>query len=185
MRKVPRHRFMPEPVRYQAYDDGAIPIGEGQTISQPYMVAIMTELLELKGTEKVLEIGTGSGYQAAIIGELAAEVRTIERLPHLADHAAAVLRELHYTNVHVHVGDGTLGLPDYAPFDCVIITAAAPGIPQPLIGQLKEGGIIIVPVGERYSQVLLKGRKSHGKLIEESHTPCAFVPLIGEYGWKA
>lgn len=184
MRSVPRHRFMPESVRHQAYVDAAIPIGEGQTISQPYMVAIMTELLDLKGTEKVLEIGTGSGYQAAILGELAADVHTVERLSHLAERASAVLKELRYDNVHVHVSDGTLGLPEQAPFDCVIITAAAPDIPAPLIEQLKEGGIIIVPVGDRYSQILMKGRKAGGRLIEESHTPCAFVPLIGEHGWK-
>ena len=184
MRSVLRHRFMPESVRHQAYVDAAIPIGEGQTISQPYMVAIMTELLDLKGTEKVLEIGTGSGYQAAVLGELAADVHTVERLPHLAERAAAVLKELRYDNVHVHVGDGTLGLPEHAPFDCVIITAAAPDIPAPLIEQLREGGIIIVPVGDRYSQILMKGRKTGGRLTEESHTPCAFVPLIGEHGWK-
>ncbi len=184
MRKVPRHLFMPESVRYSAYDDMAMEIGEGQTISQPYMVAVMTELLELKGTEKVLEIGTGSGYQAAILAELSSEVYTIERISALADRSRETLRGLGYGNIHVVVGDGTVGLADMAPFDRIIITAAAPSIPPPLVGQLREGGIIVAPVGERYSQILLKGRKVEDHLAEEFSTPCAFVPLIGEHGWK-
>ncbi|MBZ0157408.1 MAG: protein-L-isoaspartate(D-aspartate) O-methyltransferase [Alphaproteobacteria bacterium] len=185
MRRVPRHLFMPEPVRYSAYDDIALPIGEGQTISQPYMVAIMTELLELKGEETILEIGTGSGYQAAILGELAREVYTIERLPHLAAEAVSRLAELGYDNVTVITGDGTKGLEERAPFDRILITAAAPEIPEILVRQLKENGIIVAPVGERYSQVLIKGRKSGGVLVEEFSTPCVFVPLIGEYGWRS
>ncbi len=184
MKKVQRHIFMPESTRSAAYEDRAVPIGEGQTISQPYMVAIMSELLELTGSEKVLEIGTGSGYQAAILGELAGDVYTIERVSALAESAGRTLESLGYKNVHVFAGDGTLGLEDKAPFDRIIITAAAPEIPAPLVNQLREGGILVVPVGERYSQVLLKGRKVRGEIVKESYTNCAFVPLIGEYGWK-
>lgn len=184
MRKVPRHLFVPEYIRHSAYEDMALPIGEDQTISQPYMVAIMTELLELKGNEKVLEIGTGSGYQAAILAELAKEVYTIERFHSLAEEARKRIRELGYDNVYIIVGDGTKGLEEKAPFDRIIVTAAAPRIPEPLINQLTEGGIIVAPVGERFSQVLIKGRKEKGNIIEEYHTPCVFVPLVGEYGWK-
>jgi len=185
MKKVPRHLFMPERVRYAAYDDSAMSIGEGQTISQPYMVAVMTELLELTGSEKVLEIGTGSGYQAAVLAELAAEVYSVERIAVLADNAAAKLKELGYENVYIVVGDGSLGLESQAPFDRIIITAAAPEIPKPLVRQLKNGGIVVAPVGERFSHMLLKGRKVNDDLVEEFSTPCAFVPLIGEHGWKA
>ena len=184
MRKVPRHLFMPESVRDSAYEDMAMSIGEGQTISQPYMVAIMTELLEMTGAEKVLEIGTGSGYQAAILAELAAEVYTMERIAALADRASERLKALGYENIHVVIGDGTIGLRNTAPFDRIIITAAAPTLPAPLISQLKEGGIIVAPVGERFSQNLLKGRKVKDQLAEEYHTPCVFVPLIGEHGWN-
>ncbi len=184
MRKVPRHLFLEESQWFRAYDDMALPIGEGQTISQPYMVAIMTELLELKGDEKVLEIGTGSGYQAAILAELSKEVYTIERVQSLSERASRVLRSLGYENVHLRVGDGTLGWPEEAPFDRVIITAACPGIPVPIKDQLNERGIIVAPVGERFSQILLKARKEKGRLIEDYHTPCVFVPLIGKYGWK-
>lgn len=184
MRKVPRHLFVPEFIRHSAYDDMALPIGDDQTISQPYMVAIMTEFLELKGDEKVLEVGTGSGYQAAILADLSKEVYSIERIPSLADEARRRLTELGYGNVYVIVGDGTKGLAEKAPFDRIIITAAAPKIPEPLINQLKDGGIIVAPVGERFSQILIKGKKEKGILIEEYHTPCVFVPLVGEYGWK-
>jgi protein-L-isoaspartate(D-aspartate) O-methyltransferase len=184
MRKVPRHLFMPESIRHSAYDDMALPIGENQTISQPYMVAVMTELLDLKGTERVLEIGTGSGYQAAVLAELAAEVYTIERIPSLAGRAGKLLAGLGHENIRVVVGDGTKGLENHAPFDRVIITAATPGIPAPLIAQLREGGIIVAPVGERFSQILVKNRKVKGVLTVEYHIPCVFVPLIGEHGWK-
>ncbi len=185
MRKVPRHFFMPESIRYSAYDDMALAIGEGQTISQPYMVAIMTELLELTGTEKVLEIGTGSGYQAAILAELSAQVYSIERIVLLADSARERLKALGYENIRVVVGDGTIGIKDMAPFDRIIITAATPAVPPPLVSQLSEGGVVVAPVGERFSQILLKGRKVNGRLIEEYNTPCTFVPLIGEHGWEA
>lgn len=184
MRKVPRHLFLDESQWIRAYDDMALPIGEEQTISQPYMVAIMTELLELKGDEKVLEIGTGSGYQAAILSELSRYVYTIERVQSLSDRASKVLRSLGYDNVYLRVGDGTLGWPEEAPFDRIIITAACPEIPPPLIDQINEKGIIIAPVGDRFSQVLLKARKEKDRLIEDYHTPCIFVPLIGKYGWR-
>ncbi len=184
MKKVPRHLFVDESIQHRAYDDMALSIGEGQTISQPYMVAVMTELLELKGTERVLEIGTGSGYQAAILAELSKEVYTIDRIAALSERAAERFQSLGYKNIHVKVGDGTLGWPEEAPFDGIIITAGTPKIPEPLTDQLSDGGIIIGPVGDRFSQVLLKIKKSKGKLLEERHTPCVFVPLIGAHGWK-
>jgi protein-L-isoaspartate(D-aspartate) O-methyltransferase len=184
MKKIPRHLFVDESMQYKAYDDMALSIGEGQTISQPYMVAVMTELLELKDNEKVLEVGTGSGYQATILAELAKEVCTIDRVALLAKRAGERFNSLGYTNIYVKVGDGTLGWPEQAPFDRIIITAGTPKIPDPLIEQLSEGGILVAPVGDRYSQQLLKLRKSKDVLQEEYHTPCVFVPLIGEYGWK-
>jgi protein-L-isoaspartate(D-aspartate) O-methyltransferase len=183
MRKVPRHLFVDESIQYKAYEDMALPIGEGQTISQPYMVAIMTELLELKGNEKVLEIGTGSGYQAAVLAELAREIYTIERFETLVHMAQENFRSLGCVNIYVKVGDGTLGWPEEAPFDRIMITAGTPRIPDPLIQQLSQGGIIVAPVGERFSQQLLKVKESEGRLSEEYHTPCVFVPLIGKYGW--
>jgi protein-L-isoaspartate(D-aspartate) O-methyltransferase len=184
MKKVPRHLFVPEDIIESAYDDRALPIGYGQTISQPYIVALMTELLELKGDNKVLEIGTGSGYQAAILAELVKEVYTIERVEPLAEEAKRRFEKLGLKNIKVYVKDGTEGLPDESPFDKIIITAATPDIPQPLVEQLKEGGIIVAPVGERYSQYMLKAIKK-GKELERSYLiPVAFVPLIGRYGWK-
>jgi protein-L-isoaspartate(D-aspartate) O-methyltransferase len=184
MRNVPRHLFAGGHNLASAYDDMALPIEEGQTISQPYMVAVMTELLELKGTEKVLEIGTGSGYQGAVLAELAEKVYTIERVALLADRAAAQYRSLDCNNIHVKTGDGTLGWPEEAPFDRIIITAAAPEIPAPLMEQLAMNGIFVIPVGSRYSQQLLKITKTDHGLKEEYHTPCVFVPLLGKYGWK-
>jgi len=184
MEKVPRHLFVEPSLSYRSYDDMALPIGEGQTISQPYMVAIMTELLELKGDEKVLEIGTGSGYQAAVLAEIAKQVYTVERVTLLAEKALETLRSLGYTNIHMKVGNGTLGWPEEAPFDRIMVTAATPEVPDPLLEQLSENGILIAPVGELFSQQLIKVRKSRGKLSEEYHTPCIFVPLIGKYGWK-
>ncbi|MGQ9569249.1 MAG: protein-L-isoaspartate(D-aspartate) O-methyltransferase [Thermodesulfovibrionales bacterium] len=185
MRKVPRHLFVDEAMQYKAYDDMALPIYGGQTISQPYMVAIMTELLELKGNEKVLEVGTGSGYQAAILAELSRDVYTIDRIPVLVEKAEEKFRILGYKNIHTRVGDGTLGWPEEAPFDRIIITAGTPEIPDPLLKQLSEDGIIVAPVGDRLSQQLIKVKKSKGKLLEERHTPCVFVPLIGRYGWDS
>lgn len=184
MRKIPRHLFMNESLWFKAYDDAAIPVGEGQTISQPYMVAIMTELLEMKGVEKVLEIGTGSGYQAAILAELSREVYTIERIQSLSDKAGEVIRNLGYENIHLNVGDGTLGWPEATPFDRILITAGSPDIPKPLLGQLSEGGVLLAPVGDRFSQQLVRVIKQKGEFLREYHTPCVFVPLLGEYGWK-
>lgn len=184
MRKVPRHFFVSEEVRYRAYDDMALPTGQGQTISQPYMVAIMTELLDLRGDERVLEVGTGSGYQAAILAELAMEVYTMERLKALSDSAGEILASMGYRNIQFMAGDGTLGWPEEAPFDRILVTAGAPSIPETLREQLVEGGIIVIPVGDYLSQRLVKGRKRRGKIDKEYHTPCVFVPLMGEYGWK-
>jgi protein-L-isoaspartate(D-aspartate) O-methyltransferase len=184
VRRVPRHLFVGEALKERAYDDMALSIGEGQTISQPYMVAVMTELLELRGNEKVLEVGTGSGYQAVILAELTKTVYTIERIASLGEKAEEKFRSLRYENIFVKVGDGTLGYPEQAPFDRIIITAGTPKIPDPLIDQLAEGGIAVGPVGDRFSQQLIKVRKSHGKISEEFSTPCVFVPLIGAYGWK-
>ncbi len=184
MLKVPRHLFVDEPIQHKAYDDMALPIGDGQTISQPYMVAVMTELLELKGNERVLEVGTGSGYQAAILAELVAEVYSIERMEGLALRARERLGKLGYDNVHIITGDGTAGLPEKAPFDRIIITAGTPQVPAPLKEQLADNGILVAPVGARFSQQLIILRKRKGKITEEYHTPCVFVPLVGEYGWK-
>lgn len=184
MRKVPRHFFVGGDMLFEAYGDTALPIGERQTISQPYMVAVMTELLELRGKEKVLEIGTGSGYQTAILAELAAEVYTIERIQSLSDSARETLSELGYRNINIRADDGTLGWPEAAPFDRILITAGAPEIPEPHIEQLAEGGIIVAPVGDRFSQQLVRAVKREGSLSKEYHTPCVFVPLVGDYGWK-
>jgi protein-L-isoaspartate(D-aspartate) O-methyltransferase len=184
MRRVPRHLFMDESMWNKGYDDMALPIGEGQTISQPYMVAIMSELLDLKGDEAVLEIGTGSGYQAAILAELSRDVYTVERIQALSEKAGEVLETLGYKNVHRKVGDGTLGWPEAAPFDRIVITAGAPQIPGPIVEQLAEGGMILAPIGDRFSQQLLKTTKRKEKLSQEYHTPCVFVPLVGKYGWR-
>jgi len=182
--KVPRHLFLPESQAPQAYQDGPLPIGKGQTISQPYIVAYMTAQLELEGDEKVLEIGTGSGYQAAILAELAREVHTIERHESLAKDASELLRKLGYENIQVHQGDGTQGLPEYAPFQAIIVTAASPDVPAPLLEQLAEGGRLVIPVGGRFGQVLQLFWKEGETIQREELTPVAFVPLIGEFGWK-
>jgi protein-L-isoaspartate(D-aspartate) O-methyltransferase len=184
MGKVPRHEFMPEALRAQAYGDHAMPIGEGQTISQPYIVALMSELLELKGDERVLEIGTGSGYQAAVLAELCQKVFTIERVKTLADRARATLDRLGYKNVVMKVYDGTYGWKEMSPFDAIIVTAAAPDVPDTLVDQLKDGGRLVIPVGERYSQVLMKVIKSPSGVVTKTTIPCVFVPLIGAKGWK-
>ncbi len=184
IRKVPRHLFVDQSMQSRAYDDMALSIGDGQTISQPFMVAIMTELLELKGEEKVLEIGTGSGYQAAVLAELAREVYTVERIVQLAGRAEERFRALGYQNIRVKVDDGTLGWTEASPFDRIIVTAGAPKIPDPLKGQLADGGILLAPVGDRFSQQLLKITKKDAKIKEEYHTPCVFVPLIGRHGWS-
>lgn len=183
MRKVPRHRFVDEALIGQAYGDYPLPIGEQQTISQPYIVALMTEALELKGTERVLEIGTGSGYQAAILAECAAQVFSVERLPTLADRARRILDALGYKNIKIKVGDGTLGWPEEAPFEGIIVTAAAPAIPQPLLNQLAMHGRMVIPVGDRYSQTLMVVRKTPEGLKYDYRGGCRFVKLIGSYGW--
>jgi protein-L-isoaspartate(D-aspartate) O-methyltransferase len=177
--KVERHRFVPEKYMDSAYSDQPLPIGEGQTISQPYIVALMTELLEIKGNEKVLEIGTGSGYQAAILAELAKEVYTIEIIEPLASMAKKKLSELGYQNVMVKAGDGYLGWPEAAPFDAIIVTAAPDQIPKPLIDQLKEGGRMVVPVGT-HTQELIKIVKRSGKIETTDVIPVLFVPMTGE-----
>jgi len=184
MQKVPRHLFVDEAMQFKAYDDMALSIGENQTISQPYMVAIMTELLELKGDEKVLEIGTGSGYQAAILAELAKEVFSVERIASLAGLAEERLHAIGYTTIHIKIDDGTLGWLEESPFDRIIVTAGAPKVPEPLTGQLSENGILLAPVGDRFSQQLVKMQKIKGTIMEEFHTPCVFVPLIGKHGWE-
>jgi protein-L-isoaspartate(D-aspartate) O-methyltransferase len=177
--KVERHRFVPEEYLNSSYSDQPLPIGEGQTISQPYIVALMTELLELKGEEKVLEIGTGSGYQAAILAELAKEVYTIEIIESLASMAKNRLSELGYQNTQVKAGDGYLGWPEAAPFDAIIVTAAPDHIPKPLIEQLKEGGRMVLPVGS-YTQELKKIVKRSGKIETTDVIPVVFVPMTGE-----
>lgn len=182
--KVPRHLFLEEALWDRAYGDHALPIGERQTISQPYMVALMTEALELKGDARVLEIGTGSGYQTAVLAELAAKVYSIERIKVLAQKARTRLDDLGYLNIVIKVFDGTYGWPDEAPFDAVIVTAGAPSIPQVFIDQMKEGGRIVIPVGDRYSQVLKKGIKTPEGIIATDLTACLFVPLIGVFAWK-
>jgi protein-L-isoaspartate(D-aspartate) O-methyltransferase len=183
-RQVPRHLFVPENIRESAYDDCALPIGSGQTISQPYMVAIMTEKLELKGGEKVLEVGTGSGYQAAILAELAQKVISIERLPGLSENAQKILLGLGYANVEMRLGDGTEGYAPESPYNGIIVTAACPAPPPPLIDQLAEGGRLVLPVGDRYLQTLTIIRKIKGKIETESSIGCMFVPLLGRFGFN-
>jgi protein-L-isoaspartate(D-aspartate) O-methyltransferase len=183
MRTVPRHEFIPPEQRRSAYIDAPLPIGDGQTISQPYIVALMTSLLKLSGDEKVLEVGTGSAYQAAILGELAYQVYTLERVERLAEEARERLTRLGYENVEVFVGDGSAGLPEFAPYDAILVTAAAPRVPLPLENQLADGGRLVIPVGGRLGQVLELWRREGKKTISERVTPVAFVPLIGKHAW--
>jgi len=178
LRKVPRHHFVPEAAASEAYGDFPLPIGHGQTISQPYIVAFMTETLGLRGGEKVLEVGTGSGYQSAVLSEIASRVYTIEIVPELAEEARARLARLGYRNVEVRSGDGYLGWPEAAPFDSIIVTAAAPRIPEPLKQQLKDGGRLVLPVGDEYQELILVTR--HGSLYDERRVlPVRFVPMTG------
>jgi protein-L-isoaspartate(D-aspartate) O-methyltransferase len=183
MEKVPRELFVPERLQGRAYDDAALPIGAGQTISQPYMVAKICEALELRGNEHVLDVGTGSGYQAAVLAELAAEVDTIERIPGLAERARASLEAAGADNVRVHVGDGSRGLPEHAPFDAIAVAAAAPELPPTLYEQLEPRGRIVVPVGTRGIQRLeVIVRSPEGPAVLRT-VPCRFVPLVGEEGF--
>jgi protein-L-isoaspartate(D-aspartate) O-methyltransferase len=184
MLKVPRHRFIPTEHRHLAYVDGPLPIGAGQTISQPYIVALMTQLLRLEGDEKVLEVGTGSGYQAAILAELARFVHTIERHAELAERARLILQALGYQNIRVHIGDGSLGLAEFAPYQAIIVTAAAPKAPQALLEQLDEGGRLVIPVGGQWGQMLERWTRHGARYEQEEFVPVSFVPLRGEAGWK-
>ncbi|MCX8126574.1 MAG: protein-L-isoaspartate(D-aspartate) O-methyltransferase [Dehalococcoidia bacterium] len=184
MAQVPREKFVPEELYYAAYDDRPLSIGFGQTISQPYIVALMTEALELTGKEKVLEIGTGSGYQAAIVARLARKVISVERVPELAASARETLHRLGYKNVEVHVAGKELGWPQEAPYDAIIVTAASPCIPDTLLGQLVEGGRLVIPVGSRWEQDLLKIIKYPGGNRIENLGACRFVPLIGKGAWE-
>lgn len=184
MSRVPRHLFVPENLAERAYDDSPLPIGEGQTISQPYMVAWMTELLEVGAGDRVLEIGTGSGYQAAILCELVAEVISIEKYPDLAREAGERLHSLGYGNIAIHVGDGTLGWPQRAPYDGIIVTAGAPSVPQPLLEQLADGGRLVIPVGPSGMQMLNLIRRNGNDYQASEEGTCVFVPLVGKLGWK-
>jgi len=184
MAKVPREAFVAAEERPNAYGDFPLPIGAGQTISQPYIVAAMVASLDVQAADRVLEIGTGTGYEAAILGELAAEVWTVERHPDLAERAREILATLGYANVHVVHADGSRGLPEHAPFDKIVVAAGAPRIPETLLGQLADGGRLIVPVGTREEQQLELVRKVGGQVSITRHELCRFVPLVGEEGWE-
>jgi len=184
MGKVPRHLFVLEDYQDSAYEDRPLPIGEGQTISQPYMVAIMTQSLELKGRERVLEIGTGSGYQTAILAELAEKILTIERIPTLTERTTKVLGDLGYPNISFRSGDGSRGWPEEGPFDGIMVTAGSPDVPPTLKSQLAEGGRLVIPTGPRFTQTLYKLTREGEQFIEEDVTGCVFVPLVGDYGWR-
>lgn len=184
MRAVPRHCFVRPDHSHLAYTDGPLPIGKGQTISQPYIVALMTQLLKLEGDEKVLEVGTGSGYQAAVLAHLAREVHTIERHAALAEDAARILENLGFNNVHVHVGDGSIGLLEYAPYQDIIVTAAAPDVPTALLDQLDDSGHLVIPVGGQTGQTLERWQRHGSSHAREIFVPVAFVPLRGQSGWK-
>jgi protein-L-isoaspartate(D-aspartate) O-methyltransferase len=183
MGRVPRELFVPEGVRAYAYDDGALPIGQRQTISQPYVVATICSLLELRGLERVLDVGTGSGYQAAVLAELAAEVVTVERIPELAAAARTHLRDAGYAGVEIRVGDGSLGVPERAPFDAIAVAAAAPGIPRALYEQLADGGRLVLPRGSRRGQELVRVVRTPEGPVERASIPCRFVPLVGDEGF--
>ena len=184
MTAVPRHEFVPEALRSRAYEDVPLPIGGGQTISQPYIVAAMTTALHLQPGDRVLEIGTGCGYQAAVLSRLAKGVFTIERRPELASAASATLARLGCPNAHVHCGDGTLGLPDLAPFNAILVAAAAPAVPKPLLAQLADGGRMIVPVGDAEHQELQLIEKHGDAFSTKMLEGCRFVPLVGYHGWQ-
>lgn len=180
---VPRHRFIPPENRHQAYENCALPIGLGQTISQPYMVAVMTELLRPGPDKTILEIGTGSGYQAAVLSRLCRTVHTVERIPELARRAEAAFRELGYDNIMTRVGDGTVGWPEFAPYDGIIVTAGAPAVPESLRRQLQDGGSLVIPVGDQTFQMLRRQVRHGDTFREEEHGGCIFVRLVGAEGW--
>lgn len=182
MRRVPRHEFVPEDLRHAAYEDHPLPIGEGQTISQPYIVALMTEVLHLLPGERVLEIGTGSGYQAAVLAELTDQVYTIEILEDLGKRGEETLRRLGYSRVRVKIGDGYLGWEEHAPYDAIVVTCAPDHIPQPLVDQLVEGGRMVIPVGRGYRQELYLVEKKEGQIRQTDIIPVLFVPMTGEHG---
>ena len=184
MSKIHRHLFVEEALIGEAYNDHPLPIGNRQTISQPYIVALMTEALELKGTEKVLEIGTGSGYQTAILAELSKAVYTVERVAPLSMRSKSLLRELGYTHIHFKVSDGTTGWEEFSPYDVVMVAAGAPEIPRPLLDQLADGGRMVVPIGNRHSQDLIRVRREKNRFLEKNLGGCRFVDLIGKHGWK-
>ena len=185
MLTVPRECFVEEGLKEQAYSDYPLPIGEGQTISQPYIVALMTESLALEGHERVLEIGTGSGYQTSILALLAEKVYSIERITAIASRARKLFDEAHCSNVVIRIGDGTDGWPEEAPFEAIIVTAASPEVPDTLLKQLSEGGRMVIPVGSEFEQTLLKVTRRGGRFIKESMGGCRFVKLIGRHGWSA
>ena len=185
MQYIPRHLFVPRHLQKSAYDDHALPLDKGQTISQPYIVALMTEALCLQADDKVLEIGTGSGYQTAILASLAGSVFTIERLRSLSQMAEKNLRTLGYDNIHFVIGDGTLGLSDEAPYNCIIATGSLPQLPETLLAQLDENGILVAPVGERSLQKLLCAKRIGTKVETRDLGGCQFVPLIGQNGWSS
>jgi protein-L-isoaspartate(D-aspartate) O-methyltransferase len=185
MAAVPRHRFVPQQLSDRAYADNALPIGAGQTISQPFIVALTAAALHIQGHERVLEIGTGSGYAAAVLAQIAREVWSVERVRALAIDAKHLLHELGYTNVHVGIGDGTSGWPDHAPYDAIAVAAAAPAIPQPLLDQLAPGGRLVLPVGTRDDQQMLRIVRTPRGFTQQNLGPVRFVPLVGEHGWSA
>jgi len=184
MEKIHRHLFVEEALAGEAYNDHPLPIGHNQTISQPYIVALMTEALELTGKEKVLEVGTGSGYQTVILAELARSVYTVERVALLLQKSKKRLDDLGYTNIRFKVSDGTLGWEEFAPYDAIIVTAGAPTMPRPLLDQLTEGGRLVIPLGNRYSQDLIRVKKAKNRFVEKNLGACRFVDLIGDHGWK-
>ena len=184
MRKIPRHRFVDAGIINRSYDDSALPIGEKQTLSQPFMAAQMTEALALQGSERVLEIGTGSGYQTALLAELCFNVFSVEKIRALSRKARALLDRLEYHNIAIHVGDGTIGWSEHAPYDAIIVAAGAPAVPKPLLEQLAAGGRLVIPVGDEQSQVLLRITRGAGSFAEERLGDCRFVKLVGKNGWR-
>lgn len=182
LREVPRHKFVPEDLQNDSYEDCPLSIGQGQTISQPYIVALMTEGLRLSAEDKVLEIGTGSGYQAAILARLCSHVYSLERIEVLLERAKGIFKDLGITNISTKLGDGTLGWEEFSPYQAIIVTAASDNVPPPLVKQLSEGGKLVIPLGGSFAQVLTLIEKKEGGLKEEQICGCAFVPLVGKYG---